>query len=73
MYSRRLTECFPHEDLPALYECLNVHCFYFESLLKASEIHDWKNVWSHTLDDLIMKPHCSSCGERMEDYNAPIP
>lgn len=61
MYNRRFVECFPMEALPVLYFCDNADCFYYDSLMKTSEV-TWKDVWDGNAGDLTLQPHCPSCG-----------
>jgi len=63
MFSKTLAECFPHEDLPRLYSCANIHCFYHEVLMKMDEVN-WKDKWSG--EELEPKPSCPSCGCDLE-------
>lgn len=65
MYSVRLAECFPSEDCGVLYECCLPECFYFETLMKATELV-WKHRYDHTFEDVVLDPYCPSCHNKME-------
>jgi len=68
MYHRLLSDCFPYEDLPVLFECINQHCFYHETLLKWSEVVV-KEEWNgETLEPV---PKCPSCNTTMARYEDP--
>jgi len=68
MFHRVLADCFPYEDLPTLYACVRVECFYYETLLNAREC-----VWKHRWDGeaLPLVPFCPSCRERLTEYEDP--
>jgi len=65
MFHRMLAECFPFDDLPALYECVTTDCFYRETLLKMDEV-DWRYKWDG--ESLPLVPCCPSCGLKMVGY-----
>jgi len=68
MFHRMLTECFPYDDLPALYECVSADCFYHETLLKRDEVN-WKHKWNG--ESLPLLPFCPACSKQMTQYEDP--
>lgn len=55
---------YPDSQGRTVYMCLNSDCFYCETILRIEDI-SWKDLWSSEVQDLIMVPHCPSCGEVM--------
>lgn len=70
MFHRTLAECFPYEDLPRLWECPNVHCFYHETLMKWSEVRPHER-WIHSQGDLGVVATCPSCHAECVPYEDP--
>lgn len=68
MYHILLVECFPSEDLPVLYECVNRECYFHETLMKWSEV-EVKERWSHQHEDLIVVPICPACHDECEEWS----
>jgi len=67
MYHRHLADCFPDENLPTMWCCPEVRCFYFEVLFTWSEVIP-KEKWSKPKQDLAVVATCPSCGTNMLEY-----
>jgi len=65
MFHRLLAECFPYEDLPTLYACVEKSCFYHETLMKTDECV-WKHQWDGEALPLI--PFCPACDKQLTEY-----
>ena len=47
-----------------IHMCLNADCFYCETILDVTECV-LKDVWDSNYEELVLIPHCPSCGEVM--------
>jgi len=67
MYHKLLAECFPREELPLLYQCVNKPCFYYDTLMVVSET-SYRTEWCPLAEDVLDFPACPSCNSLLEEY-----